>query len=75
MLHAKDATGAEVVRALGDGLASRPGLAVFEQAVALELVVEAERISPAVAIAGTGRGEAAPAGGNSSSGLPGRGAR
>jgi hypothetical protein len=32
----------------------------------------AERISPAVEIAGNGRGEAAPAGGNSSSGLPGR---
>lgn len=34
--------------------------------------VEAERISPAIAIAGNGRGEAAPAGGNSSPSLPGR---
>jgi L-aspartate oxidase len=48
VLHAKDATGAEVVRALGVGLASRPGLAVFEQAVALELVVEAERVEGVV---------------------------
>lgn len=32
--------------------------------------LEAERISPAIAIAGTGREGAAPAGGNSSSGLP-----
>jgi L-aspartate oxidase len=48
VLHAKDATGAEVVRALGDGLAARPGLAIFEQAVALELVVEAERITGVV---------------------------
>ena len=34
--------------------------------------LEAERISPAIAVAGDERGEAAPAGGNSSSGLPGR---
>jgi L-aspartate oxidase len=48
VLHAKDATGAEVVRALGAGLAERPGLAIFEQAVALELVVEDERMAGAV---------------------------
>jgi hypothetical protein len=36
-----------------------------------EAGLEAERISPAIAFAGNGR-EAAPAGGNSSSGLPGR---
>jgi hypothetical protein len=37
-----------------------------------EVGLEAERISPAIAFVGNGRGEAAPAGGNSSSGLPGR---
>lgn len=37
-----------------------------------EAGLEAERISPAIVFAGNGRGEAAPAGGNSSSGLPGR---
>jgi len=36
-----------------------------------EAGLEAERISPAIAFVGNGR-EAAPAGGNSSSGLPGR---
>ena len=34
--------------------------------------LEAERISPAIAIAGNEGGEALPAGGNSGSGLPGR---
>lgn len=37
-----------------------------------EAGLEAERISPAISVVGDEHGEAAPAGGNSSSGLPGR---
>jgi L-aspartate oxidase len=48
VLHARDATGAEVVRALGSGLAARRGTAVFEGAVALELLVDGGRIEGVV---------------------------
>jgi L-aspartate oxidase len=44
VLHARDATGAEVVRALGAALAGRSGTSIFEAAVALELVTDAGRV-------------------------------
>jgi L-aspartate oxidase len=43
ILHARDATGAEIVRALGAALGRVEGLSVFEESFALELVVEAGR--------------------------------
>jgi L-aspartate oxidase len=45
VLHARDATGAEVVRALGEALRSRGGLAVFEESLALDLVTDAGRVA------------------------------
>jgi L-aspartate oxidase len=44
VLHARDATGAEVSRALGAALEGRSGLAVFEQARALHLVPDGGRV-------------------------------
>ncbi len=44
VLHSRDATGAEVVRALGQALAGRSGLSVFARALALELVLDAGRV-------------------------------
>ena len=49
VLHARDATGAEVVRALKQALPGRSGLAVFEQALALELIDDAGRIAGVLA--------------------------
>ncbi len=49
VLHARDATGAEVVRALGASLAARSGLSVFESAVALELVRDGGRVAGVLA--------------------------
>jgi len=45
VLHARDATGAEVVRALGASLRERSGLSVFERAFALELVRDGGRLA------------------------------
>jgi L-aspartate oxidase len=44
ILHARDATGAEIVRALGVALGSVSGLAVFEESFALDLVTDAGRL-------------------------------
>ena len=44
VLHARDATGAEVVRALGAALPGRSGTSTFEGAVALELLTDAGRV-------------------------------
>jgi L-aspartate oxidase len=44
VLHARDATGAEVVRTLGGALAGRSGTSVFEASVALELVADGGRV-------------------------------
>jgi L-aspartate oxidase len=44
ILHARDATGAEIVRALRDGLRGASGLAVFEASSALELVTDSHRV-------------------------------
>jgi L-aspartate oxidase len=45
ILHSRDATGAEVVRALGAALVRRSGLSVFEQSRALELVLDGGRVA------------------------------
>ena len=45
ILHARDATGAEVVRALGQALPGRSGLSVFEKARVLELVLDGGRVA------------------------------
>lgn len=44
VLHAKDATGAEIVRALRDGVARAAGVEVFERAVAVDLAVSGGRV-------------------------------
>ncbi len=49
ILHARDATGAEVVRALGAALPERSGLSVFERAMALELVTDGGRAAGVLA--------------------------
>jgi L-aspartate oxidase len=49
VLHARDATGAEVVRALGASLGEQSGLAVFERAFALELVRDGGRVAGVLA--------------------------
>ena len=49
ILHARDATGAEVVRAMGEALPVRGGLCVFERAVALELVLDEGRVAGVLA--------------------------
>ncbi len=49
VLHARDATGAEVARALVQALAGRSGLSVFESAVALELVRDGGRLAGVLA--------------------------
>ncbi|HYN01618.1 MAG TPA: L-aspartate oxidase [Vicinamibacteria bacterium] len=49
VLHARDATGAEVVRALGASLREQSGLSVFERALALELVRDGGRVAGVLA--------------------------
>ena len=49
VLHARDATGAEVVRALGEALDAAERTAVFEGARALELVTDGGRVTGVVA--------------------------
>jgi len=49
VLHARDATGAEVVRALGAGLAGRSGVSIFEGSLALELLTDGGRSSGVLA--------------------------
>jgi L-aspartate oxidase len=45
VLHARDATGAEVVRALGAALGGRGGLSVFERSFALDIVTDGRRLA------------------------------
>ncbi len=45
ILHARDATGAEIVRALGAALGRVSGLTVFEESFALELVTDGGRLA------------------------------
>jgi L-aspartate oxidase len=49
VLHARDATGAELVRALGTALAGRSGTAIFEGSVALELITDGARTAGVLA--------------------------
>jgi L-aspartate oxidase len=49
VVHARDATGAEVVRALGASLGDRSGLSVFESAYALDLVRDGARVAGVLA--------------------------
>jgi L-aspartate oxidase len=49
VLHSRDATGAEVVRALGRALAGRSGLSVFERSLALDLVLDGGRVAGVLA--------------------------
>lgn len=49
ILHSRDATGAELVRALGGALAARGGLGVFEGSRALRLVLDAGRCAGVLA--------------------------
>jgi L-aspartate oxidase len=49
VLHARDATGAEVVRALGASLGARGGLGVFDRAFAHHLVLDGGRVAGVLA--------------------------
>ncbi len=49
VLHSRDATGAEVVRTLGQALAGRSGLSVFERSLALEVVLDSGRVAGVLA--------------------------
>jgi L-aspartate oxidase len=49
VLHARDATGAELVRALGAALAERSGTSIFEGSAALELIRDGGRVSGVLA--------------------------
>ena len=48
VLHARDATGAEIVRALKAALPDRSGLSVFERSIILDLVTDGGRVSGAL---------------------------
>jgi L-aspartate oxidase len=49
VLHARDATGAEVVRALGSALRGRSGLSAFERTLALGLMTDGGRVAGVLA--------------------------
>jgi L-aspartate oxidase len=49
ILHARDATGAEIVRALGAALGRQGGLGLFERACALDLVADGGRAAGVLA--------------------------
>jgi L-aspartate oxidase len=49
VLHARDATGAEVVRTLGASLPEQSGLSTFEHACVLELVLDGGRVGGVLA--------------------------
>jgi L-aspartate oxidase len=54
ILHARDATGAEIVRALREGVRGLSGLTAFEHARALELVTDDHRVVGVLAENGDG---------------------
>ena len=54
ILHAADATGAEMTRALRDAVAGNPSIRVVEQALVVDLVVEDGRVVGALVRHGTG---------------------
>jgi L-aspartate oxidase len=49
VLHSRDATGAELVRALGERLRGRRGLSVYEQSLALALAMDGGRVAGVLA--------------------------
>jgi L-aspartate oxidase len=49
VLHARDATGAELVRALGQALAGTSGISLFERSIALDLVLDGGRLAGVLA--------------------------
>lgn len=55
ILHAKDATGSEIVRALGEAVLQAPEVRVLERAFAMDLLVEDGRVGGVLAIHADGR--------------------
>jgi len=55
ILHAKDATGSEIVRALGEAVLHAPEVKVLERAFAVDLLVEDGRVSGVLAVHSDGR--------------------
>jgi L-aspartate oxidase len=55
ILHAKDATGSEIVRALGEAVLHAPEVKVLERAFAVDLLVEDGRVAGVLAIHEDGR--------------------
>lgn len=55
ILHAKDATGSEIVRALGEAVLQAPEVRVLERAFAVDLLVEDGRVGGVLAIHADGR--------------------
>jgi len=55
ILHAKDATGSEIVRALGEAVVQAPEVRVLERAFAVDLVIEDGRVAGVIAIHADGR--------------------
>ncbi|HEX5715658.1 MAG TPA: L-aspartate oxidase [Thermoanaerobaculia bacterium] len=54
ILHAKDATGSEIVRALGEAVLQAPEVNVLERAFAIDLLVEDGRVAGVLAVSGDG---------------------
>lgn len=54
ILHAKDATGSEIVRALGEAVLQAPEVRVLERAFAVDLLVEDGRVAGVLAVDGNG---------------------
>lgn len=55
ILHAKDATGSEIVRALGEAVLQAPEVKVVERAFAVDLLVEDGRVAGVLAVHEDGR--------------------
>lgn len=55
ILHARDATGSEIVRALGEAVRHAPELRLVERAFAVDLVVEDGRVAGVLAVHDDGR--------------------
>jgi L-aspartate oxidase len=55
ILHAKDATGSEIVRALGEAVLQAPEVKVLERAFAVDLLVEDGRVAGVLAVHADGR--------------------
>lgn len=55
ILHARDATGSEIVRALGEAVLQAPEVKVLERAFAVDLLVEDGRVGGVLAVHADGR--------------------